>query len=365
MHQRGKHRGHPAEMDQRNADTDGDRRKDHQRILHDAHPSDGADPTRKHEGHQQHDGDCHRRHLSNRVEARDGDDNSNPRDLQLQVRNEANDAHNAYECSQVFALVAFTEEVGLGLHPVSSAHLPDLRKNEERHDVRECQIGEDVQGRTAARVGPATCSQKRKGRVDLTSHEQKNEYRAETAISDGPLFEVHLAMHARQKTDGRTDCDNRGHHRQANCRRAHGRACLWRAVSTLYAAHMHSVLSTIQAVSQNKLNGRPKSMGSMRSQSGTEKHIAANGISAKSKASTEGFFTAALHASARRSRSLRFYTDPRISIGLLDAALLCFEESAIVRAWRANLPCPYQSPRAPIRVPAQSANGHESCDIRR
>jgi hypothetical protein len=51
---------------------------------------------------------------------------------------------------------------------------------------------------------------------------------------------------------------------------------------------MHTGLSTIQEMSQNRLNGMPKSIGSIRSHNETEKHIAANGISATSKALTDG-----------------------------------------------------------------------------
>lgn len=54
---------------------------------------------------------------------------------------------------------------------------------------------------------------------------------------------------------------------------------------------MHTVLSTIQEISQNRLNGMPKSIGSIRSHNETEKHIAANGISASSRAPADGFFT--------------------------------------------------------------------------
>ena len=54
---------------------------------------------------------------------------------------------------------------------------------------------------------------------------------------------------------------------------------------------MHTVLSTIQEMSQKRLKGRPNIIGSIRSQSETEKHIAANGISPSSKAAVDGFFT--------------------------------------------------------------------------
>jgi hypothetical protein len=57
-----------------------------------------------------------------------------------------------------------------------------------------------------------------------------------------------------------------------------------------YEPHMHSGVRTIQRVSQNKLKGRPRTMGWMRSQRGTVKHIAMNGIRARSSEVRLGFF---------------------------------------------------------------------------
>jgi hypothetical protein len=54
---------------------------------------------------------------------------------------------------------------------------------------------------------------------------------------------------------------------------------------------MQTVLSTIQEISQKRLKGMPKSIGSIRSHNGTEKHMAANGISPSSRAPADGFFT--------------------------------------------------------------------------
>ena len=56
------------------------------------------------------------------------------------------------------------------------------------------------------------------------------------------------------------------------------------------------MVSTIQESNQKKLNGKPRTMGSMRSQRETEKHIPANGISARRIAPNEGFFTLYLRA---------------------------------------------------------------------
>jgi hypothetical protein len=59
----------------------------------------------------------------------------------------------------------------------------------------------------------------------------------------------------------------------------------------MYAPHMQSGVSSIHNVSQNKLNGSPSTMGLMRSHRETEKHMAANGMSARSSAPKVGGFT--------------------------------------------------------------------------
>jgi hypothetical protein len=54
---------------------------------------------------------------------------------------------------------------------------------------------------------------------------------------------------------------------------------------------MHKELSTIQQISQARLKGTPRIMGSRRSQSATEKHIATKGIKPRRRATGDGFFT--------------------------------------------------------------------------
>jgi len=54
---------------------------------------------------------------------------------------------------------------------------------------------------------------------------------------------------------------------------------------------MHKLLSTIHAISQKRLKGRPKIIGSTRSQSETEKHIAIKGIRPSRTAPSDGFFS--------------------------------------------------------------------------
>jgi hypothetical protein len=53
---------------------------------------------------------------------------------------------------------------------------------------------------------------------------------------------------------------------------------------------MQSGVRTIQRVSQKRLKGRPRTMGWMRSQRGTVKHMAMNGIRARSREARVGFF---------------------------------------------------------------------------
>ena len=90
--------------------------------------------------------------------------------------------------------------------------------------------------------------------------------------------------------------------REVTCSRAQRcpPPCRSGAVSMRYAAHMHTGVSTIQLISQNRLNGRPSIIGSMRSQNETEKHMATKGISAKSNAARAGL----LHEPDRRACSL-------------------------------------------------------------
>src|SRR5205085_7694670 len=142
--------------------------------------------------------------------------------------------------------------------------------------------------RAAAGVGPAAGSEKSEGRVHLAGRQEEDEHDAKAATADRPLLEVHLAASPGQKADRRANGDDGGDRRQANGSSAHGRRPAFRAVSTRYAPHMHRLLNTIQAMSQNRLNGRPRIIGSIRSQSGTEKHIAANGISASASAPGAG-----------------------------------------------------------------------------
>jgi hypothetical protein len=53
---------------------------------------------------------------------------------------------------------------------------------------------------------------------------------------------------------------------------------------------MNKGVSHIHEMSQNRLKGRPKTMGCTRSQSDTEKHTAVNGIKAMTIAPQDGFF---------------------------------------------------------------------------
>jgi len=56
-----------------------------------------------------------------------------------------------------------------------------------------------------------------------------------------------------------------------------------------YAAHRHSGVSAIHDSNQKRLKGMPKSMGSIRSQSGTEKHKAPKGTRPQRSAPRDGF----------------------------------------------------------------------------
>jgi hypothetical protein len=105
-------------------------------------------------------------------------------------------------------------KVGLRLHAVFPTHFPNLRQHEERDDVRESQVGQDVQGRAPTRIRPAAGPQERERRVDLARHQQEDQDCAETAAGDRPLLQVHFSMDSRQKPDDGTQRDDGEDRRQ-------------------------------------------------------------------------------------------------------------------------------------------------------
>jgi hypothetical protein len=77
-------------------------------------------------------------------------------------------------------------------------------------------------------------------------------------------------------------------------------------------------------MSQARLKGRPKSMGSIRSHSETEKHMAPNGISARKSAPIEGGF---------KTPELRQNTCRGGGDGFDDEAISARNEQACGRSW--------------------------------
>jgi len=54
---------------------------------------------------------------------------------------------------------------------------------------------------------------------------------------------------------------------------------------------MHTGVRMIHEISQKMLNGKPHTMGWMRSQAETEKHMAANGMKLRNSAPADGLVT--------------------------------------------------------------------------
>src|SRR5947207_2116528 len=83
-------------------------------------------------------------------------------------------------------------------------------------------------------------------------------------LAHSPLFQVHLAAGSGEKSNTRSRCDDGEDRGQRDGVGTHSvpASVLSRAASTRYAAHMHNVLSTIQEISQKRLKGIPRTMGS-------------------------------------------------------------------------------------------------------
>jgi hypothetical protein len=131
MRQRGEHGSDPAKIHIGYTDADGYCRKDHQYIFQNADPSDCPNTAGKNEGHQQNDRNRHGWCTADAIEAGDRDDNTYSGDLELQVRNKGCDTNDADKSGQILVAITGTEEVGLSLHFVLLADLPDLGQDKE------------------------------------------------------------------------------------------------------------------------------------------------------------------------------------------------------------------------------------------
>src|SRR6478609_7779746 len=99
------------------------------------------------------------------VDLRNRDDNSQSGQLQLEIRNQKNNSDYRNQRGEIFARISFCKEIRLCLEIVLATQFPNLRQDEERDNVAEGDIGEDVQSRTAAGIGPTTRSEKGEGGV--------------------------------------------------------------------------------------------------------------------------------------------------------------------------------------------------------
>src|SRR5215470_324099 len=141
--------------------------------------------------------------------------------MRLQKRHERSDADQTDEGREVTAAKAHAEEVRLGLQAVPAAQLPYGRQDEERHHVGEREIGERVERRAAAGIGPAAQAQEGERRINLTGHQQEYEQPAEAAAGNGPLLEVHVAANSGQKAYSRAGGDDDEGYGEADGCRAH------------------------------------------------------------------------------------------------------------------------------------------------
>ena len=137
---------------------------------------------------------------------------------------------------------------------------PDRRQHEIRHHISERRVAQDVVDRAAAPVSKAAAAQEREGRIDLASHEQKDERRAEGAAGHRPLAEPHLPPAPRQKTEPKRE--QRGGD-NADQRAVHERSSRF-AGSNRKMIAMIKALSTIHATHHASRNGMPRTVGSTR-----------------------------------------------------------------------------------------------------
>src|SRR6185437_11344616 len=207
--QRGEHGTDASEVGVWDRNADAHRSEQHQPVLDDAHPRHGAYAVREHERHQQHHADRHRLPAGNVAEAGDLQDHAHSSDLQLYVRNQADDADEAGEAAQIAIAIADPEEVRHRLHAVAPPQLPDLRQHEEGHDVSQAQVRKGVERGSAARVGPARGAEEGERGVHLSCHQQKHEQDTETATADRPLLQIHPAPCTCKEPYRHAGCDDR------------------------------------------------------------------------------------------------------------------------------------------------------------
>src|SRR5664280_265798 len=135
LHQSLEHRLDSAEIMVGNSDADAECRYQHQGVFQHADPRYSANAAGQYESC--HDDKCDRdgQRTTYGVEAGDLDDEAQTGKLQLQVRNNEEEADDCNQGCQILVPVALLEEVGLGVEREFASCLPDSGQNKERDNV--------------------------------------------------------------------------------------------------------------------------------------------------------------------------------------------------------------------------------------
>src|SRR3954467_4206234 len=111
MGQGGKHGADTTKVDQRYADANGHRNNEHQGVLDDCYPGHRPDAAGEDKSYKQNNRDRHCPGATDAVEARDGYDDPDTSELELQVGNERGDANDADKSGQIVIAVAPKEKI--------------------------------------------------------------------------------------------------------------------------------------------------------------------------------------------------------------------------------------------------------------
>ncbi len=131
LQERGKHRANTAEVNPRYRDAYNNGGYEQEHILDDADPRHSSDSAHKYKSRDQGKADDHSGCAMDCSKARDFYDDPQACDLNLDVRDEANNTHERYERAQVRAAITHLEEISLRLQPVPLPGDPNWGENEE------------------------------------------------------------------------------------------------------------------------------------------------------------------------------------------------------------------------------------------
>src|SRR5258707_9694389 len=115
---RREHRADASKINVWHCNTNKNRCQQQQTVLQDADPRHPANSTGKHK--PRHDGESydHGRSAMNPSEARHFNNDAEPGELKLQIRDDEDNSHQGYESRKIFAAVSHMKEIGLSLQTV-------------------------------------------------------------------------------------------------------------------------------------------------------------------------------------------------------------------------------------------------------